>query len=120
MKLIRSHIISKIFSMFIGVVFLNMSFFLAEVSMLKFDKSDMIENIAKLIFNGGTEEERDTESSRADTVAKEVDVLLQQVQIHQAASVFQSSVINRTIVDHYLHANFSLSFYPPPDHFTFS
>ena len=115
MKLIRDHIISKIFSGFIGIVFLNMSFFLAEVSMLKFEKKELIENIAKLIFNGGTEEERDGESSRADSVAKEVDVFLQQVQIHHTTSFLMSLSINRTLVDHYLHANFSLSFFQPPD-----
>ena len=92
-----------------------MSFFLAEITMLKFEKREMIENIAKLIFNGGCEEERDGESSRADTVAKEVDVLLQQVQIHHNSSELMSLSINRTLVDHYLHANFSLSFFQPPD-----
>ena len=120
MKLLRSHILSKIFAMFIGVIFLNMSFFLAEVSMLKFEKKELIENIAKLIFNGGAEEERDGESSRADSTAKEVDVLLQQVQIHHTSSVLMSLSINRTLVDHYTHANFSLSFYQPPDRFTLS
>lgn len=43
-----------------GLIFLNMNFFLAEVSVLELDKKkDMAENIAKLIANAATEEEKD-------------------------------------------------------------
>lgn len=43
-----------------GLIFLNMNFFLAEVSALELDKrKDLVENIAKLIANAATEEEKD-------------------------------------------------------------
>ena len=43
-----------------GLIFLNMNFFLAEISALELDKrKDMVENIAKLIANAATEEEKD-------------------------------------------------------------
>jgi hypothetical protein len=115
MNRFRTHYLSKITALVTGVIFLNMSFFLAEVSMLKYNKKELIENIAKLLFNSGLEEERDGESSGADTTAKEVTLLLQQVQIHHTSSFLVSVSVNRTLIDHYLHANYSLSFFQPPD-----
>ena len=115
MNVFRTHYLSKVTALITGVIFLNMSFFLAEVSMLKYSKKELIENIAKLIFNSGFEEERDGEASGTDNTAKEVDLHLQQVQIHHASSFLMSTSVNRTLVNHYLHANYSLTFFPPPD-----
>ena len=114
MNCFRTHYLSKITALITGVVFLNMSFFLAEVSMLKYDQADLIENIANLIFNSGFEEERDGQS-HTDNGAKEVDLLLQQVHIHNSSSCLISTRTNLLQVNHYLHANYSLSFYQPPD-----
>lgn len=119
MNSIRQHYLAKAFSLITGLVFLNMSFCLAEVSMMKFNKKELIE-IAKLILNTGFEEERDGESSGANTIGKEVHLLMQQVQIHHTSSFLISTSTNRTLVDHYLHANHSLSFFPPPDSAYFS
>ncbi len=114
MNTIRQHYLTKAFSLITGLIFLNMSFFLAEVSMLKFNKKELIE-IAKLILNTGLEEERDGESSSADSLGKEVHLFMHQVQMHTTASFLISTRTNRTLVDHYRHANHSLIFFPPPD-----
>ena len=82
--------------------------------MLKYNKTELVE-IAKLILNTGFEEERDSESSGADSFAKEVDLAAQQSAIHHNSSFLISSNTNKTLVDHYRHANHSLSFFPPPD-----
>ena len=115
MTALRNHYLSKAFTLLTGMVFLNMSFLLSEVSLLKLSKREQIENIAKLIFNGGLEEERDGETSGTDTEGEEVDLIMQQVQVHYASSVLLSTTLNHTLVDHYLHANHSLTFFPPPD-----
>jgi hypothetical protein len=115
MDIIRQHFLTKLFTVVTGLAFLNMSFFLAEVCLLKYNKSEMVE-IAKLILNTGFEEERDSESSGADSIAKEIDLLVHQAQIHTTSSFLMSINTNRTLVDHYLHANHSLTFSPPPDH----
>jgi hypothetical protein len=115
MNLIRQHYMFKAFALFTGLVFLNMSFFLAEVSLLKFNQKELIENIASLILNSGFEEERDCESSGADHMAKEANLLTQQVQIHHTSSFLMSIGVNRTLIDHYRHANHALIFFPPPD-----
>lgn len=115
MNSFRTHYLSKITAFITGVVFLNMSFFLAEVSMLKYNQRDLIENIANLIFNSGFEEERDGQSSHNDNGAKEVDLLVQQVHNHNSSSCLISTRTNLLQVNHYLHANYSLSFFQPPD-----
>jgi hypothetical protein len=120
MNLIRQHILTKAFTLFTGLVFLNMSFFLAEVSLMNFSKKELIENIAKLILNSGFEEERDCETPGADSMGKGVDLMLQQVQIHHTSSILMSIGVNRTLVNHYRHANHSLTFSPPPDFSVFS
>lgn len=60
MQFLRTHIASKIFTVFTAVVFLNMGFFLSEIKMFDLDlKKEMVENLAELILNIGMEEERD-------------------------------------------------------------
>lgn len=60
MRFFRTHFVNKIFALFLGVAFLNMSFFLTEIRMLDLELDrNLIENIAQMIFNVGMEEERD-------------------------------------------------------------
>jgi hypothetical protein len=106
--------LTKVLTLITGVVFLNMSFFLAEVSLLKYNKKELIE-IAKLVLNTGFEEERDGESSGADHMGKEVDLAVLHAQFLHRSLYLKSIATNRTLVDHYLHANHSLIFFPPPD-----
>jgi hypothetical protein len=65
-------------TVFTALVFLNMSFFLAEVSALKLTQDKkMIENIARLISSSAAEEEKDVFGGLADEdcSAKEVDLI---------------------------------------------
>ena len=113
MNAIRQHLFTKIITLVAGLAFLNMSFFLAEVSLMKFEKKELIENIAKLILNTGFEEEKDVESP-GENFVKEV-LIGQQIQIHEASSFWISTNIKSVLVNHYLHANYALRFSPPPD-----
>lgn len=114
MNAIRQSYLTRVFSLLTGLVFLNMSFFLAEVSMLKYSKKELVE-IARLILNMGYEEERDGEPSVTDTLGKEVYLPLHQAQLHHTSSFLISTRATQTLVDHYRHANHSLIFFPPPD-----
>jgi hypothetical protein len=118
MDFIRKHFLSKVVALVAGLAFLNMSFFLAEISLLSFDKKDLIENIAKLILNTGFEEERESETSGEHKV-KEI-LLGLQVQIHGTSSFLISVSVNSAMINHYRHANYSLTFFPPPDIHNFS
>lgn len=67
-------------TVFTGIVFLNMSFFLAEVSALRLDKYDkkMLENLVRS-FSCVSEEERDASAESTDaggSSVKEVDLYL--------------------------------------------
>lgn len=80
MKFFREAYIRKVMTVFTGIVFLNMSFFLAEVSALKLDKYDkkMLENLVRS-FSCVSEEERDASAESTDTggaSVKEVDLYL--------------------------------------------
>jgi hypothetical protein len=119
MNSIRRHFLSRILTAVAGLAFLNMSFFLAEVSLLNFEKRELLENIVKLILNTGFEEERDAESL-GEKGLKEIDPHVAQFQIHRTSSFLISHKVNSTIINHYVHANHSLTFSPPPDFQKFS
>ena len=77
MNFIRTHIASRIFTIFVGVVFLNMSFFVSEVRMLKLDLNrDLAQNIAKLVSGAGFEEEREAGEESSANEGKVVDIFL--------------------------------------------
>jgi hypothetical protein len=113
MDFIRKHICTKALAFVAGLAFLNMSFFLAEVSYLNFQKGELLENIAKLILNTGFEEERDGETSNESSI-KGIPVI-PQVRIHACASSLLSVRVTANLVDLYRHADHSLVFSPPPD-----
>ena len=117
MNSFRRNYLSRAFSLITGVLFLNMSFFLAEVSLLEITDHQIIENIARLISIGGFEEERDGETSGKDKSAKEVDLLVNHAQIHQRLLFLITTKTNFTLDDLYPHANYSQTFSPPPDSF---
>jgi hypothetical protein len=118
MNAIRRHFLTKLTTFVAGLAFLNLSFVLAEVSYLNIEKGELMENIAKLIFNTGFEEERDGETPNESGI-KEI-LIGQQVKIHGTSSYLISTHIKCILVNHYLHANYALIFTPPPDFRNFS
>jgi len=78
MKLFRQKYIQNGLALFTGLIFLNMSFFLAEVKALKLDQDkQLFTNIAKLIKNSASEKEKDAcgGSADEDSTAKEVNLI---------------------------------------------
>jgi hypothetical protein len=112
MNSISHHFLSKVLALIAGLAFLNMSFFLAEVSLLNLDEKGLIENVAMLILNTGLEEEREGGSSGEKSVKE---IVLNQAGVHRISSYLISITSNCFLVDHYRHANHSLRFSPPPD-----
>ena len=109
MKLFRKKHISKLLSLFTGIVFLNLSFFLAEISALKIGKENkqLVENLVR-IFSTVSEEEKDINagesSDAAASFAKEVDLHLSE-QVRQFNTEFV--IILKVYAD--LHCQFSTS-----------
>ena len=114
MKAFRRHFLAKAFALVTGIIFLNTSFFMVEVSLLEVNNSNLLQNIVKLISNGGLEEERDGESSD-DSAANEIDLFISQVQIHHCVLFLIATKANHVLDDLYPHANYAQTFSPPPD-----
>ena len=113
MKFLRHLVVTRIFSLLIGIVFLNMGFFLAEVTMLKLDNKELIENIAKLITSSGLEEERDAESGH-DNV-KGLDLFTNNLLTHHASLILIATRANHIYEDHYPVTHYVDIFSPPPE-----
>ena len=79
MKFFRQIHFQRILTVVTGIVFLNMSFFLAELSYFEIGKENekMLENLVRLVA-GVSEEEKDGAhtSSESSSMAKEVDLFI--------------------------------------------
>ena len=115
MKKLRNQTVTGIFSLFTGIIFLNMSFFLAEVCMLELKDTQMIENICQLVLNAGLEEERDTHSSVSDAPLKVFSLLSEALLLRHSSLFLIASKMHQEFEDHYLHADHSEKFSPPPE-----
>gem|GEM_PF-1173975 len=115
MKPFRSHTVLKLFSLFTGVIFLNMGFFLAEVSMLDFKDKEMIENVRNLVVTGGLEEERDSHSSGSDIPIKVFSLTSADLLLHHSSLFLIATRLHGDSEDHYLHADHSEIVSPPPE-----
>jgi hypothetical protein len=115
MTALRKHFLAKVFALLTGVIFLNTAFFMAEISLMKITNHEFLQNIAKMVSNSGLEEERDGEATDKDSSAKEIDLLIGQVQFYHRALFLIATKANHMLDDHYPHANYSQTFSPPPD-----
>ncbi|MDQ2655816.1 MAG: hypothetical protein M3Y60_00235, partial [Bacteroidota bacterium] len=113
--LCRHQTVTRIFSLFTGIVFLNMSFFLAEVCLLNFQDKQMIENVCKLVLNGGLEEERDAHSAGGDVPQKIFPLIGDKLLLRHSSLFLIAIKIYTDSEDHYRHADHSKTFSPPPD-----
>lgn len=112
---LRKHFLAKVFALITGVIFLNTSFFLAEISLLKVTNYEILQNVAKLISNSGLEEERDGETTDKDASGKEVDLLISQAQTHHHVLFLVAFKANHALDDLYPPANYAQTYSPPPD-----
>ncbi len=115
MKISGNKTFLRIFSLFTGIVFLNMSFFLAEVCMLDLKDKQMIENVCNLILNGGLEEERDGHGSGTDVPIKIFSLASGDLMLHHSSLFLIAVKMHQEMEDHYLHADHSEIFSPPPE-----
>lgn len=114
MTIYRDQTITRIFSLLTGVIFLNMSFFLVEISLLDIKDPRMIENVCNLVLNGGLEEERDVHSTGGE-VPVSVFSAASELSLRHSSVFLIASKIHRDSEDNYLHADHSEIFSPPPE-----
>jgi hypothetical protein len=117
MIIFRNLFLKHAMTLFTGLIFLNMSFFLAEVSALKLNQDKkMIANIAKLISTSAAEEEKDVfGGADEDHSAKEVNLIYSHAA-HTIHSYTLDVNSKRCILDHGLPetGNYEI-FSPPPE-----
>ena len=77
MRIFRNMRVKNLMTLFTGLIFLNMSFFLAEVAALKLNQDKkMFANIVKLISTSAAEEEKDVfGGTDEDNAAKEINLI---------------------------------------------
>ena len=76
MKLFRLKGVTQAFALFTGIIFLNMSFVLVEVEVMKIDQDQqLLRNIATLVA-GCTAEEETGHTADEDTSVSEIDFIL--------------------------------------------
>jgi hypothetical protein len=105
----------RIFSLLTAVIFLNMSFFLAEVCMLEIKDRNMVENVANMVLNAGLEEERDAHTHGSDAPLKMFSLSSAELQLRHSSLVLIASRIHQELINHYRHADHSERFSPPPE-----
>jgi len=115
MRIFKKLFIRNLMTLLTGLIFLNMSFFLAEVSALKINQDKkMFSNIIKLISNNTAEEEQDAfGGADEDSSAKEVDLIFT-----YSAHTIHSFIINvkkkRSVFDQGIPLLGSYEIYSPP------
>ena len=114
MNSFRTKYFAKAFSVITGLLFLNMSFFLAEMAMLKVSDRQILENIVRLIATGGFEEERDGDTQNEIDTSLE-DFLIPHLPTSEQSLLSLLTKVHQAPEDLYPHANYSQTFSPPPD-----
>ena len=116
MLMFKKLYIKNAMTLFTGLIFLNMSFFLMEVSALKLHQDKkLLVNIAKLISSSSAEEEKGSVGGSADEdlSAKEVD-LIASYPVHSIYNQILSVNIKRCLLNVGMPLLGSYEIYSPP------
>jgi hypothetical protein len=115
MRIFKNLFIRNLMTLFTGLIFLNMSFFLAEVSALKISQDKkMFSNIIKLISSNAAEEEKDAfGGADEDCSAKEVDLIFS-YSAHTIHAFTSKVSKKRTVFDQGIPLLGSFEIYSPP------
>ena len=112
MRILRNTTARRLFSLFTGLMFLNLSFFLSGISLLYPDNKQMVENVAKLVLN---EEEKDTHGSESDKDAKGFPLFHEHLRHLHPTQCLMSEKLHPEAEDPSLSDGHSENFSPPPE-----
>lgn len=117
MNRFRENFFSKLLTLITALIFLNMSFFLAEVSMLDLANDGRFSKVISLVLSGTCfEEEKETggDTTEEDTSAKKIEVVL-----HSHHTAFDAFIILTDLNWGFQHAFLVCAvhkkFTPPPE-----
>lgn len=112
MKILRNRTATRIFSLFTGLMFLNMSFFLTGISILSPEDKQLIENVGKLVLN---EEEKDAHGTGTDTPLKVFPLLADGVMMRHSSLFLIAGKLHHDRELLLLHDGHAENFSPPPE-----
>lgn len=112
MKILRQQWTRRIFSLFTGLMFLNMSFLLSGISLLSPQDRQMIENASKLVLN---EEEKDAHGSQAGAHEKTFACHGEDTHMRQSSLFLIAEKLHQPAEDLLLHDGHAKNFSPPPE-----
>jgi hypothetical protein len=115
MKVFRIKYVTTALSLFTGIIFLNMSFILVEITALKMDRDkEMARNLSILVASGVAEEEPGTAADEDSTVS-EIDLIFNHSSSH-GGSINPTNGLDFDIWSHGHPrlAEFEIC-YPPPE-----
>lgn len=115
MRILRNIYVRNLTTLFTGLIFLNMSFFLFEISALKLNKDKTaFSNIIKLISSSAAEEEKDAfGGTDEDCSAKEVDLIFS-YSAHTIQTFTSEISKKRSVFDQGIPLLGSYEIYSPP------
>ena len=118
MNRFRNTTTRSIFLLITGITFLNMSFFLAEISALKsaYNKN-MLENIARMFTASLSEEETDPGTTEGNVAVREFDFLEGNLYHLQFEDKGIAHILKELGSHSVPHSGYSQIFTPPPDGF---
>jgi hypothetical protein len=116
MQFYRKRVVRLCFLAVTGLTFLNMSFFLAEISMLKGSyNKNVLENIARMFSTSLSEEETDSEGGEGSPPYKEVDLCQQHGNHLRFEDSYMSTTLRSIDGMHMPRSGFQEIVTPPPD-----
>jgi hypothetical protein len=117
MQLFREKCLRWILTLFTGIIFLNMGFFLLEVRMLDLHKDrQLMENISKMLAGAAFEEERDAgTNSTSVNIAEEEYTLGHQTSDHSGSYFLIAEKISHLLNDGTTGHGYLKQFCPPPE-----
>jgi hypothetical protein len=115
MRIFRNMRVKNLMTLFTGLIFLNMSFFLAEVAALKLNQDKkMFANIVKLLSTSAAEEEKDVfGGTDEDSTGKEINLIFN-YSTHSIQSHTLDLNHKRTVFDQGIPLLGSYEIYSPP------
>jgi hypothetical protein len=113
----REHFFSRLFTVVTAVIFLNMSFFLVEVSLLELEKDGRFGKIITLVLAGTCfeeEKEAGADTTEEETSAKKIEVVFQNHSYASDGYILLSD--SKWISDHSIPlGGINETFTPPPE-----
>lgn len=114
MRILRNRAATRIFSLFTGLMFLNMSFLLSGMSILNPEDKQLIENVRKVVLN---EEERDAHGAGTDVPVKVFPLLADDVIMRHSSLFLIAAKLHHDGDVLLLHDGHAENFSPPPEIF---